>query len=446
MGDARAAGSELSEEPIPMATEEDLPARTPPIIEIGPEFLGVGNLDEGIELPTGAVWQPALWVFGEARTALQYFDGGQGTEAAEWANEVDLFANLRLSGTERVLLGISPISLDGGSKFTGYIDEPDSEEGWYDRTNGIIRTLFFEGEFGEIFPELDPDDSLGLDFGFSVGRQPLFFQEGMMINDTIDSVGLTRDTIIIPGVSVDIRSTAIFGWDEVNRDDNREDRDAYLFGLFNEGDIGGSTVQLDFAYVDGGEPGDDEDGVYVGAASIQRIPVFGQTLNTAFRANASISTGEDSAEVSDGALLFTEISMTPHGTDNVAYVDAFWGIDEFSSAARDEATGGPLGRTGILFAAVGLGNYGSALSNQAKDVVGAALGYQMFFNNERTQLIFEVGGRAGTDSNVDDQAALGARFQQAIGDRYVFRVDGFVSEQENADMGSGVRSEFLVRF
>ena len=429
-----------------MATEEDLPARTPPIIEIGPEFLGVGNLDEGIELPTGAVWQPALWVFGEARTALQYFDGGQGTEVAEWANEVDLFANLRLTGTERVLLGISPISLDGGGKFTGYIDEPDSQEGWYDRTNAIIRTLFFEGEFGEIFPDVDPDDSLGLDFGFSVGRQPLFFQEGMMINDTIDAVGLTRDTIIIPGVSVDVRSTALFGWDEVNRDDNREDRDAYLFGLFNEGDIGASTVQFDVAFVDGGESGNDEDGFYVGAASIQRMPIFGQTFNTAFRANASISTGEDSARVSDGALLFSEISTTPHGADNVAYLDAFWGIDEFSSAARDEATGGPLGRTGILFAAVGLGNYGSALSNQAKDVVGAALGYQMFFNNERTQLVFEVGGRAGTDSNVDDQAALGARFEQAIGDRFVFRVDGFVSEQENADMGSGLRSEFLVRF
>ena len=55
--DAEAAGAEssaLSDEPIPLKTEEELPERTPPLIEIGPDFLGTGNIPPGIELPTGA--------------------------------------------------------------------------------------------------------------------------------------------------------------------------------------------------------------------------------------------------------------------------------------------------------------------------------------------------------------------------------------------------------
>ena len=127
-GPVAAAGKGLSEEPIPMATEEDLPERTAPPVEIGPDFLGRGNLPQGIELPTGAVWNPALWVYGNLRTGLNYFDGGGASEpVSEWANDLDLFGNLHLSGTERVLVGISPLTDDG--EFSGYTFEPESAEG-----------------------------------------------------------------------------------------------------------------------------------------------------------------------------------------------------------------------------------------------------------------------------------------------------------------------------
>ncbi|RDD62232.1 hypothetical protein [Ferruginivarius sediminum] len=435
----RAAGSELSDEPIPMATEDDLPARTPPLIEIGPDFLGTGNLPKGIELPTGAVWNPALWVFGSYRTALNYFDDGRNPETTEWANRLDLFANLRLTGTERILFGMSPLRDE--SEFSGYTFDSEVEEGWDNEFNADITTLFFEGEIVEIFPDLDPDDSGALDLGFSVGRQPLFFQEGMMVNDTQDALGITRDTIIIPGLSVDTRVTALWAWNDVNRDDNDEDKDAQLFGVFTEGDWLTSTVQFDAAYVDS-----DNDGLYLGASSVQRMAILGQTVNTAFRANTSFALDDETSEVSDGTLLFAELSTTPHGTNNVLYGNAFWGIDEYSSASRDETAGGPLGQTGILFAAVGLGEYGSALSNRADNVMGAAIGYQMFFNDERTQVIFEAGGRAGTEDEENDQAAIGARVQQAIGDRFIVRADAFVSAQDIGDTGSGFRTEFVTRF
>ncbi|SMF72583.1 hypothetical protein SAMN06265365_13041 [Tistlia consotensis] len=439
---ALAAGPALSDTPIPMATEEELPPRTAPLIEIGPAFLGAGNLPEGFELPTGAVWNPAFWVFGSYRTALDYFDrdgSGSSDATAEWTNRLDLFGNLQLSGTERVLIGVSPLRHDG--RFSGYAFESPSGSGFDNALNLRLTTLFFEGEIAEIFPDLDARQSGVFDLGFSVGRQPLFFQEGIMINDTTDALALTRETIIVPGLSVDTRVTALWGWGDVNREDNREDDKAQLFGLFAESDVGSSTVQLDAAYV-----ASDADGLNLGAASTQRLTLFGKTIDSSFRINQSWALDQESEKVSTGTLLFAELNMTPSHTDNVLYANGFLGIDDFTSASRGETVGGPLGQAGLLFANVGLGRYDAPLNNRAGHVVGGALGYQLFFNDERTQLIFELGGRLGTDSSSPSEAALGSRFQQAIGDRFVVRVDGFVSAKEDGIPGFGARTEFVTQF
>jgi hypothetical protein len=443
-----ASGSALSEEPIPLKGPDELPGRTPPIIEIGPKFLGAGDIPEGIELPTGAIWTPALWVFGNYRTGFNYFDtGDDDTRVLEWANSMDVFFNLQLSGTERILLGLAPFHDDDNAEFSGYAFEPDSRDGFVNGLNPDIETFFFEGEFGEIFPELDPEDSGIYDFGFSVGRQPIFFQDGMMFNDRMDSVALTRDTVIIPGFSVDTRLTGLFAWNEINRDDNREDQDAFAVGLFTETDFPWSSTSLDVAYVfSDDDDTDGGDGFYIGASATQRIDVFDTTWNTTFRANGSVATEEESAAVSTGGLLFAEISTTPKGTEDVAYGNFFWGIDEYSSAARDNLAGGPLGRVGLLFAAVGLGNYGAPLSNRADEVVGGAIGYQKFFNDFRTQVVLEVGGRKGTAERIDDAAAIGARLQQAIGNRFIIRLDGFARWQEDLGEGFGARTELLTRF
>ena len=62
-GTVEAAPKKLKDERIPMAKPEDLPERTAPLSEIGPGLLESGDLPTGIESPTGAVWNPALWVF-----------------------------------------------------------------------------------------------------------------------------------------------------------------------------------------------------------------------------------------------------------------------------------------------------------------------------------------------------------------------------------------------
>ncbi len=430
----------FSDQPAPMRLD-DVPDRPRPILELGDPFLGVGPISPGIETPTGAVLQPSLLVFGQHRSAFQSFNNGNEV-FTEWVNRLDLFANLQLSGTERFFVGLRP--LDNGRNFTGYFFEPGNatQTGWDDELNGQITHLFFEGDFGEIFPSLDNKDSKPLDIGFSVGRQPLFYQEGLLINDRIDAVGITKNNIFPEGLN-NLQATFIYGWSEVNRGNNREDNDAQLFGLFLEADNDTSTINLDTVFVLDEDAGPNRtDALFLAASAIQRLG----KINTSFRALASLPFDDESPEVGQGELLFAELSYTPAHSDDILYATAFWAIDEFTSAARGPDAGGPLGRAGLSFAAVGLGRYGAPLGNAAQNAVGGAIGYQHFFNEKRSQIVVEAGVRSDTNNTDASAAALSAGFQTAIGQNNIFRIDAFVAAQENREPASGVRAEWQIKF
>ena len=162
--------SRLSDEPTKFFTQGDIPERPALLLELGDAFLGEGNLSSGFELPTGAVWQPSLWVFGTLRSALQTIDTGDADRITEWANRFDFFANLQLTGTEKIVLGIRPLDKNRPGQFSGYTFEPDDDDGFDNELNANIRTFFAEGDFGSLFPDLDPVGTSILDFGFTVGR------------------------------------------------------------------------------------------------------------------------------------------------------------------------------------------------------------------------------------------------------------------------------------
>ena len=444
----------FSDQPAPLQTE-GFPERPPLLLELGDKFLSTGNLHRGFTLPTGANWTPNLWVYGTLRSAVQTFDdGGNGTRTSEWANRLDLFANLQFSATERILVGFRPVDQNSTpARFSGYQFEPVSappghkslgDRGWVDAFSATPRTFFFEGEFGEIFPKLDQHDKRNFDYGFAVGRQSLTLQDGILANDdSIDMFSISRIGLRVPGGST-LRLTGYYAWDQIERADNARDKGASLFGLEAIADFPVCTVDADLAYVTSTAGGD---GFYAGIGSNQRIGKF----NTVFRANTSVAVEHESDRVRNGTLLFGECSYTmPYGEDLV-YLNGFWGIDHFSSADRAPSAGGPLGRVGILNAAVGLGRYGAPLSNQADNAVGGALGYQMFFGElKRKQLILELGGRAPTRAPTllrqQPAEGIGARYQQAFGRRLVVILDTFGVLRENSEESWGGRLEFLVKF
>lgn len=429
--------SRLPKEPFPLVTEGM--ERTEPLIELFEPFLGTGDISSGFRIPGGAIWTPQLLVWGDYRTALQTYSIDDNAETvSEWANRLNLFAQLKLSGTERILMSIRPLDKDGD--FSGHKFRPeDGTEGSVNALNGRLRTLFFEGDFGELFPSLDPDDSRRLDWGFAIGRQPVFVQEGILINDNIDAIGIVRNSIRIAGAS-NTRVTAMLGWNNVNRNNNIRDDDAILYGLFTETDWPLSTVDIDLAYVDANDSSGS--GYYIGLSGVQR---FGH-VDTSLRYLYSNADEVDSAAVSTGSLVFVEISGAPVTTHNNLYFNGFWGVNNFSSAAREVDTGGPLGRTGILFAAVGLGTVPSALNNRAGDVAGGSLGYQMFFSHERQQLIIEVGSRNETEGEKTASTAVGARYQIAMGRHSIFLLDGYIGDHDVTGTNSGARAELRVKF
>lgn len=150
-------------------------------------------------------------------------------------------------------------------------------------------------------------------------------------------------------------------------------------------------------------------------------------------------------------LLFQQLSINVPESKNIAYLNAFWGIDDYSSAARGGDRGGPLGQTGILFAAQGLGSYGAPLGNRANDAVGLALGYQIFLGTTDRQLVFEFGGRVGTRtpdffaSNQPDEIATAVRYQMKLNQHLVLVLDAFIGQPEDRDTAYGFRSELLLK-
>lgn len=434
--------SRLTDEHIPLQTEI-MPERPGLLIEWGNPYLGTGRISPGKELPSGTVWQPTLIFFGTLRSAVQTFDNGS-ERVTEWANRLDLFGNLQLTGTERLVIGFRNLDRDG--QFTSYVFEPDLDDPWVEEVNSDIQAFYFEGDFGEIFPGLDREDFGRKDIGFSIGRQPLLFQEGMLLNDSIDGIGLTRNTLL-PTNTSNFRLTFFAGLDNVNRV-SFEDESGKLYGLFTSTDKRRSTIDADLVYVTGDEllTGDL---VAAGLSFAQRIGRF----STSFRFLGSTALDQETPFAADGGLVFSEISWTPHYTHDHVYLTTFAAFDEFTAAASGPGAGGPLGRAGINFAAVGLGSFGAPLSSRARDVAGGAFGYQKFIGVlRRRQLLVEAGVRVGTADEVADGVALTVRYQMAVGRRVVLVFDGFGASVDSVAPGvedrtsAGGRFEFRLKF
>lgn len=414
---------------------EDFPERPAPIFELGNGFNKPGPINDPIRLPTGAIWSPSFLVWGNMRSGFAAIDRGS-REDSEWANRLDLFGELRMSPTERLVVGLRPLDKDG--EFTGF-DLDDGEE--IDGFNLDVQTLFFEGDFGEIFPNLDTEETRALDIGFGLGRQPLNFQDGILIQDVLDAITITRNSVRKWGAS-NIRATGILAWNDIERGNNIEDDSATLVGLLTAIDFVDNYVEIDLVGTFSGNE-DSGDGLYLGVGSTQRIG----TMNSTFRLNASTALDEGSAAVDDGALLTSILSWTPHHTHDNMYFGSYLGVENFTSAARSPVAGGPLANIGILYAATGLGTVGAPISNAAGEVVGGAFGYQQFFNHGRSQMIYEVAARVGLDSDENnDTLALGARYRRAVGQHTVLTVDAFTGNNEVDDGFFGGRLELLWKF
>ena len=450
---------------IPIGVQPIMDRPILPLGEYPLKFLGEGTIPQGIELPTGAIWRPTLWIFGSNRFGVSYRDDQGGRNFGSVVNRLALFSQLNFTGTERIQIGIRPTDeeegrpLLTGREYTSHFWKThtlpgaspiDGLDGW----NGDLNVAYFEGQLDEIFPNLDPYDTKFLDLGFSVGRQAMSFQRGLMVNeDMIDAVTVTRNTLYGNG-NLNLRMTGVFAWNRLTRVSPFQNTDAKMYGLFTESDFKFNTLNVDIGFVD--DPNrSNRDVLVAGISSTQRLVGYHNTYNSRFHILASWPTegegirtgfmGSPGNVTGQGELFFSQISVTPHRGEDLIYWNTFVVVDQFTSLARAPQAG-PLGDTGLLFAAAGLGLYGPPLATVTNSSVGTALGYQVFLDTKNQQIIYEVGAREGK-GNDDLEIAGAVQYQRAFGRNWIWLISGFLSSRHGTDgLSQGLRTEIQLFF
>lgn len=429
---ATAGDAELSEHALDL---RELPQRPKPLLELGNRFLGRGPIDRGFTLPTGATWQPSLLAWGRLRTALQARWRGS-TARTEWASGLDLHAQVSLTPTERLVLGFRPwrerarvqpqVGADGGRSGLQRSVELDPV------------SLYFEGDLGELFPRLDARSPHPLDYGLVLGRAPFRLQDGALLDATMTGVGLSKTSLAFGPVS-NLRVSLLRAGADMAVDKGPSDR-RRLTAVSAEADWLESTVGLDLVHAarDRGS-----DGLHFGASLSRRLA---GRWNASFRLLGSHRLQPRAGGVGNGWLTTAAFSVAPRGTHHLAYLNMAASFGEFTSAARDASLAGPLGGVGILFEAPGLGSQSSPLSGDADRTVAAAVGLQVRSSKHRRQAIVELAGRRDHGRDGEDELALGTRLQQALGQRFVLRLDAHGVACSGAPPSYGLRSELVVKF
>lgn len=404
-------------------------------------FLSPGPIDPGHESFTGATWRPSFLAFGTLRSAVQSYEPAGGERVTEWANRLDIFGNLYLTSTERFLFGFRPLDEEG--VFTGVTRRQGRETDFSNGFDGEPHRFFIEGYIDELFPRLDPEDRLGFDFGYSLGRQPLFLQDGILANDDLDAVGFTKHNFFRLNASA-TRLSAWVAFNEIHRDDNRRDSGATLYALSSQLDYPKRTLEVDAAYVDGSSASGG-DGFYFGLGHIARFGYW----NSTFRLNTSTALDEGGSGVDDGWLITHQLSRTMRHSDDILTFGAFFEIDDYTSAARGPAVGGALGGFSLLQRAVGIGNYGPASSLAERDALGFELSYQHFLDPEESRQVLLSAGYARSRNDLEEERRVGAfaaQYQQALTRNLIWILGGFASVDDEGEKGFGLRTELLRKF
>ncbi len=431
------SSSRYSDKARGLKEAQDLPLRPAPLFELWQDYVEQGPYQYEFELPTGMIVSPGLVFFGNINTGLEFTDSGAGDPSAEWVTTANLFLNMTLSGTERILLGISPLTRQNGPK-TRQTFEPEAE--FKNENNLRLATAFFEGELTEMFPKLDFDGRLPLDYEIAFGRQALVIQGGMLINDTMDSVAVTRSTIPFPGANFG-RVAAYMAWNNVNRSNNIDDDKGELYGLFSSVEAMHSTFELDTTYINSNVATGDQ--ANIAASMIRPFIILEHAVDTTIRLATSITPDRQTASATDGTLLYSSFSWAPKRTDDIIYLNVFGAHKNYAPAAR--GAGGPLGIVGLLFAGNGLA--GPAINNRANKAYGGTLGYQMFFSPAlRRNLIFEIGSKIDNSAGGIERYGAQVRYSQALGRHVLFEVGGFGVRQEAMKDSVGLRTKINVIF
>jgi len=389
--------------------------------------------------------QPSFLVYGDYRTAVGvHRDNGQ--HIRNWAHRLNLDMDLRLTGTERFHLFTGP--LDHNERFTR-LDFSNNPIEFEEELDFQADTAFFEGDLGAITGSLLGDDA-PFDLPFTCGLVPLLYQNGIWMEDAI--AGFAFGTPWKHNRALNISNfdaTFFAGFNQVTSPAFQNDNNAagvYGTAWFLEAYSG--YIEADYAYLD---DFDNEGRSYHNAAIAYTRRYFGRISNSVRLIGNAGQTGPANTRSADGALLLFENSLISSKPSNVVpYWNFFVGSGRPQSVARAANAGGILRNTGINFESDFLTGY-PTLNATGANAYGGAIGINVLSADFRQQWIGEF---AALDTYGDPllkavagpQYALGTRYQRAINNRSIWRIDFINGWLDRASDIYGMRTEFRWKF
>lgn len=428
-----------------------------PLIELGYPQYSEGVIGTGHDIiGERNLVRPQLLAYGDFRTAVAFNDNGNA-EIGQIATRLNLDIDLRLTATERIHMFLRPLDQGGQFTRTEFFGDDGNGAGNDDELilDGNIETLFFEGDIGAIQGGL-MGEWASYDLPFSFGLMPLFFQNGVWVDDAFTGVAFAIPAMNSPTLDISNMDISFFtGFDDVSTaalqdaDGALAEHAGHLYGAATFIETREMYVEAGYGYVEDQRTSptlSNFDYQSLTAAVTQR---FGDTLSNSVRGVWTFGQDpvNDLPQTADGFALLVENSLITHLPSTlVPYGNFFIGLDRPQPLAR--GNDGLLKNTGISFESDALTGF-PFLDPTAQDAIGGAVGVEYLFDLTR-QIVVEAatvqpfGGQS--DTILGDQYALSARYQHNLTDRWLLRSDIMRGWLDNSEDIFGITLEIRRKF
>lgn len=417
-----------------------------PWIEWGRPFYTGGMYAPGVPVFSDVnLLTPSFLVYGDYRNGVGVHRNN-GKAVRSWANRLNLDMDLRLTSTERFHLFTGPLDHDG--QFTR-LDFSNNNVTFVEEMDAQVDTAFFEGDLGAITGSWIGDDA-PFDLPFTCGLVPLLYQNGIWMEDAIAGVAVGspwRHNKAFNWANYD--ATFFAGFNQVTSPAfNNDNNAAAVYGTAWFIEAYNGYIESDYAYLD------DLDGLgrsYHNAAIAYTRRYFGRISNSIRLIGNIGQSGPAINRSADGALLLFENSLiSSQPSTIVPYWNFFVGNGRPQSVARAGGAGGILRNTGINFETDGLTGY-PTLNATGSNSYGGAVGINLLSADFRKQLVLEFAsldtyGDPALSAAAGPEYALGTRYQTALNNRLIWRVDLMNGWFDNAPDIYGTRTEIRWKF
>ena len=416
-----------------------------PWVEWGRIFYG-----DGIT-PRGKNWfgfmnlaRPEFYMYGDFRSGILAGRNAAG-RSDNWANRLNLDMDLKLTDTEHLHAFIGPIENEG--QFTR-LELVEGELQYRQEVDITPFTGYFEGDMGSILGGLTGQSS-PFEFPFTVGLIPLFFQNGIWMEDAVTGAAFSlpaRHSNLLNWSNYDATFFAVF--DQLNSPafgNNVHAAQAFGTAWFIEAYHG--YIESGYAYIrDRNQP----DLSYHNMTASYTRRYFDRISNSI---RVIINTGQDlpkADRTADGVLLLVENSwITASPLTFVPYANFFAGWNRPQSIARAGIAGGILRNTGINFDTDGVNGL-ATLDASGSDTAGGSIGVDLLGSDLDKQLLLEASYLTphgnGNAAVKGDQYALGLRFQIPLSNATLWRFDTMYGWRGGLDDVYGTRMEYRWKF